>query len=115
MAAPILWPPGIFSFFLQENLHAHKILRFGGGILGWGGGGSANVICMGTGFFLTKGGQQKRVRSLFLYLVTFGHFSDASVTFFRRLFARLWALFCPTFPSVKMFCVFVLCDLVKTD
>ena len=34
MAAPILWAPGIFSFFLLGNLHAHKIPRFRGG--GWG-------------------------------------------------------------------------------
>ena len=26
-----------------------------------------------------------------------------------------WALFCPTFLSVKNLCVFVLCDLVKID
>ena len=40
MAAPMLWAPGKISFFLQENLHAHKIPRFGGGgYLGfWGGG-----------------------------------------------------------------------------
>ena len=39
MAAPILWAPGNFGFFLQENLHAHKIPRFRGGVflgLGWG-------------------------------------------------------------------------------
>ena len=29
MGAPILWAPGIFAFFLQENLHVHKIPRFG--------------------------------------------------------------------------------------
>ena len=41
MGAPILWAAGIFAFFLQENLHVHKIPRFRGGvgILGffWGG------------------------------------------------------------------------------
>ena len=38
MAAPILWTPGKNAFFLQENLHVRKIRRFGGGILGLGGG-----------------------------------------------------------------------------
>ena len=42
-----------FGFFLQENLHAHKIPRFGG--RGWvfffGGGGCANFIFMGVGIF----------------------------------------------------------------
>ena len=28
MAAPILWAPGIFGFFLLENPHAHKIPSF---------------------------------------------------------------------------------------
>ena len=31
MAAPILWAPGIFWFFLLENPRAHKIPRFRGG------------------------------------------------------------------------------------
>ena len=55
MAAPILWAPRISAFFLQENLHVHKIPRFGGGggILGLGGGGrSADFIFMGAGIFL---------------------------------------------------------------
>ena len=55
MAAPILWAPGIFWFFLQENPHARKIPRFLGGsfffFFLWGGGGSANFIFMGTGIF----------------------------------------------------------------
>ena len=39
-AAPILWAPRISAFFLQGNLHVHKIPRFrGGGYLGFGGGG----------------------------------------------------------------------------
>ena len=33
MAAPILWAPGIFGFFLLENPHAHKNSPFRGG--GW--------------------------------------------------------------------------------
>ena len=55
MAAPILWAPRISAFFLQENFHVHKIPRFGGGgggILGLGGGGSADYIFMGAGIFL---------------------------------------------------------------
>ena len=43
------------AFFLQENLHAHKIPRFrgGGGYFGlWGGGGSADFIFLGAGIFL---------------------------------------------------------------
>ena len=31
MAAPILWAPGKIAFFLQQNLHVHKIPRFRGG------------------------------------------------------------------------------------
>ena len=55
MGAPILWVPGIFTFFLQENLHVHKIPRFrGGGILGFFGGGSAVFIFMGVGIFLIR-------------------------------------------------------------
>ena len=56
MAAPILWAPGIFWFFLLENPHAHKIPPFRGGF--WvfleGGGGSANFIFMGVGIFPKK-------------------------------------------------------------
>ena len=54
MAAPILWAPGIFWFFLLETPHAHKIPPFGGGgVLGFfrRGGGSANFIFMGVGIF----------------------------------------------------------------
>ena len=57
MAAPILWAPGIFGFFLLDNPHAHKIPPFRGGFwvfLG-GGGGSANFIFMGVGIFPTCG------------------------------------------------------------
>ena len=54
MAAPILWTHGKIAFFLQENLHVHKIPCFiGGDILGLGGGGgSADFIFMGAGIFL---------------------------------------------------------------
>ena len=38
MAAPFLWAPRISVFFLQENLHVHKIPRFGGGVFWFGGG-----------------------------------------------------------------------------
>ena len=55
-AAPILWTRRISAFFLQENLHVHKIPRLGGGgLLGLGGGGipgSADFIFMGAGIFL---------------------------------------------------------------
>ena len=53
MAAPILWAPRISVFFLQENLHIHKIPCFrGGGGVGFGGAGSADFIFMGAGIFL---------------------------------------------------------------
>ena len=57
LAAPILWAPGIFWFFLLENPHAHKIPPFRGGVLGFleGGGGSADFIFMGVGIFPIKG------------------------------------------------------------
>ena len=59
MAAPILWTPGIFWFFLLENPHAAMPIKFlllggGGGVgVSWtgGGGGSANFIFMGAGIF----------------------------------------------------------------
>ena len=40
------------AFFLQENLHVHKILRFRGGVFWVWGGGSADFIFMGAGIFL---------------------------------------------------------------
>ena len=50
IAAPILWAPRISVFFLQENLHVHKIPRFGGGgILGLGGG--VPILFCGRGDF----------------------------------------------------------------
>ena len=62
MTAPILWAPGVFffTFSLQENLHAHKILVLegGGGLLGLGGGGSADFIFMGARIFWIFGNQQ---------------------------------------------------------
>ena len=52
MAAPILWAPEKSAFFLQENLHAHKI-SFGGYLFFFfGGGGSANFIFMDARIFL---------------------------------------------------------------
>ena len=50
MAAPILWAPGIFWFFLLENPHAPKIPPFRGG---------------GSGFFFLQGGVE--VPILFLW------------------------------------------------
>ena len=44
MAAPILWAPGLFWFFLLENPHAHKIPPFGGG------GGGVGVLLKGGGW-----------------------------------------------------------------
>ena len=60
MAAPILWAPGIFAFFLQENPHAHKIPPFRGGVVGFfgRGGGSVNFIFMGVGIFPSYGFNQ---------------------------------------------------------
>ena len=51
MAAPFLWAPRISVFFLQENLHVHKIPRLGGVFWGWGWG-SADFILMGARIFL---------------------------------------------------------------
>ena len=51
-AAPILWAPRISAFFLQENLHVHKIPRFlGGGVFGFGGGGKCRFYFYGRGDF----------------------------------------------------------------
>ena len=51
MAAPIVWAPGMFCFFLQENIHAHEIPHFirGGGILGLLGeeGGEVPILFYG--------------------------------------------------------------------
>ena len=53
MAAPILWAPGIFWFFLQENPHAHKIPPFRGGcwIFLEGGGEVPILLLWAWGFF----------------------------------------------------------------
>ena len=53
MAAPSLWAPGIFWFFLLENRHAHEILRLsGGGVVFFGRGAvEANFNFMGVGIF----------------------------------------------------------------
>ena len=55
MAAPILWAPGIFWFFLLENPHAHKILVLGGGRgrgFFWKGGVEVPISCLWAwGFF----------------------------------------------------------------
>ena len=57
MAAPILWAPGIFCFFLLENPHAHKIPPFRGGF--WvfleGGGWKCQFYVYGRGDFSEQG------------------------------------------------------------
>ena len=62
MAASILWAPGKFAFFLQENPHAHKITRLGGGVfwVGGGRGGSADFILMGAGTFLNYRSRERK-------------------------------------------------------
>ena len=53
-AAPILWAPGIFGFFLLENHHAHKIPPFrGGGVMGFfrRGGWKCQFYFYGRGDF----------------------------------------------------------------
>ena len=62
MAAPFLWAPGIYWFFLLENPRAHKIPPFRGGWWGFleGGGGSANFIFMGVGIFPKEVNQRGR-------------------------------------------------------
>ena len=57
MAAPILWAPGIFWFFLLENPHAHEIPPFRGGGGGFwvfleGGGVEVPILFLWAwGFF----------------------------------------------------------------
>ena len=75
MAAPILWAPGIFGFFLHENLHAHEFLRFRWGISVLFGGGSADLIFMGAGIFLISvhDDPDKHFRSLQAYAHEFAN------------------------------------------
>ena len=49
MPAPIIWTPGKMPRLCRKN-HVHKIPRFRGGILDFGGGrgGSADLIFMGA-------------------------------------------------------------------
>ena len=51
MAAPILWAPGIFWFFLLENPHAHKIPPLRGGGVGFfrRGGVEVPILFYGRG------------------------------------------------------------------
>ena len=79
MAAPILWAPAIFWFFLLEKPHAHKIPRFRGGRGFFGrGGGSANSIFMGVGIFPIY----ENLRE------SFGSFVSNFVTFSETSFSR---------------------------
>ena len=51
MAAPILWTPGKMRSFCRKTC-VHKIPRFfGGGILGFGGGGGQILFLWARGFF----------------------------------------------------------------
>ena len=57
MAAPILWAPGTFWFFLLENPMPIEVLLLGGGgfwVFLEQGGGSANFILIGAGIFPSK-------------------------------------------------------------
>ena len=87
MAAPILWAPGIFWFFLLENPHAHKILPFRGGCWGFleGGGGSADFIFMGVGIFPKKLSEKCPELSGGAEDTIFRHFSDIFGLFGRCL------------------------------
>ena len=52
MGASILWTPGKMRSFCRKNPMSIKFLVLGGGILGFGGGGSADFIFMGARNFL---------------------------------------------------------------
>ena len=53
MAAPILWTRGKMRSFCRKKALSIKFrVLGGGGILGFGGGGSADFIFMGAGIFL---------------------------------------------------------------
>ena len=55
MAAPIVWTPvKMPSFCRKETSMSIKFLVLRGGILGLGGGGSADFIFMGTEIFLNN-------------------------------------------------------------
>ena len=63
MAAPILWAPGIFWFFLLENPHAHKIHRFRGGVVGFFRRGGVEVLILflwAWGFFRMSRKQNRK-------------------------------------------------------
>ena len=52
MAAPILWAPGIFWFFLLENPMTIKFLLLGGGVgVSWKGGWKCQFYFYGRGDF----------------------------------------------------------------
>ena len=51
MAVPILWEPRFYAFFLQENLHVHKIPRFRGWYFGLGEGEVPIFYLYGRGDF----------------------------------------------------------------
>ena len=66
MGAPILWAPGFFACFLQENLCVHKIPRFrgGGGILGFFWGGGVPILFLwARGFFFSEIGSSAKTFS----------------------------------------------------
>ena len=74
MAAPILWAPGNFWFFLLENPHADKIPHFRGELV-----------------FVWKGGWKCQ-----FYFYGRGDFSEKTLSMIFMARARDWALFCPT-------------------
>ena len=68
MAAPILWAPGIFWFFLLENPHAHKIPPFRRGCWGFleGGGVEVPILFLWPwGFFRFFSERKQHQHSLF--------------------------------------------------
>ena len=88
MAAPILWVPGSFVFFLQENLHAHKIPRFRAGVLGFigeGGGWKCQFYFL-VNLILIKLVRISGFSSLFLAIAAF------SATFCQRVLQTLRSL-----------------------
>ena len=65
MAAPILWAPGIFAFFLQDNPHAHKTPPFRGGGRGFFGRGGVEVRIL----FLWAWGFFRKVQTRIFFAV----------------------------------------------